>query len=95
MTHSETKGYYDDFSGWYERERHHGYHAMLDDLQLEILRPLAENRDVIEVGCGTGLLMQGLSDTARRLAGERSTPSRARERMKRVRRSCAFPLVAK
>jgi ubiquinone/menaquinone biosynthesis C-methylase UbiE len=78
MTRSETQEYYDDFSGWYERERHHGYHAMLDDLQLEILRPLAAGRDVLEVGCGTGLLMQGLADTARKLAGVDLSPGMLR-----------------
>jgi SAM-dependent methyltransferase len=69
MTHSETQSYYDDFSGWYETERHHGYHALLDDLQLEIIRPLAADRDVLEVGCGTGLLLQGLGDSARSAIG--------------------------
>lgn len=78
MTKTETQEYYDDFSGWYERERHHGYHAMLDDIQLQILRPLATDRDVLEVGCGTGLLMQGLSGTARRLAGVDLSPGMLR-----------------
>ncbi|MCP4604150.1 MAG: methyltransferase domain-containing protein [Proteobacteria bacterium] len=65
----QIKEYYDDFSTWYERERHHGYHAMLDRLELEVLTPLAVDKDVLEVGAGTGLLMQGLAQTARRLVG--------------------------
>ncbi len=65
----QTKKYYDEFSNWYERERHHGYHAMLDHLELEVLKPLAGNKDVLEVGAGTGLIMKGLEGTARRLTG--------------------------
>jgi len=69
MNENANKSYYDDFSGWYERERHHGYHAMLDDLELDILRPLAAGREVLEVGCGTGLIMKGLDAEAKRLVG--------------------------
>ncbi len=66
---SATRDYYDDFSGWYERERHHGYHAMLDRLELEVLGPMARDKDVLEVGVGTGLIMRGIADTARTLVG--------------------------
>jgi ubiquinone/menaquinone biosynthesis C-methylase UbiE len=66
---NDIREYYDDFSDWYERERHHGYHAMLDRLELEVLTPLALNREVLEVGAGTGLIMQGLTHTARRIVG--------------------------
>jgi SAM-dependent methyltransferase len=67
--HKETKEYYDDFSTWYENERHHGYHAMLDELELNVLLPLADGKDVLEVGAGTGLIMQGLKQIARRMVG--------------------------
>jgi SAM-dependent methyltransferase len=83
MTHSDNKNYYDDFSGWYERERHHGYHAMLDDLELDILRPMAAGAEVLEVGCGTGLIMRGLADTARRLAGVDISPGMLAEARRR------------
>ena len=36
MTEKQTIDYYDDFSSGYENERAQGYHAMLDDLELEI-----------------------------------------------------------
>ena len=69
MKEKNTIEYYDDFSGWYERERKHGYHAMLDELELEILLPLAEGKDVLEVGAGTGLIMEGLRDAPRSITG--------------------------
>ncbi len=65
----EIKDYYDDFSNWYERERHHGYHAMLDRLELEALDPFIREKEVLEVGAGTGLIMQGLADKARYIVG--------------------------
>ncbi|MCP4196143.1 MAG: class I SAM-dependent methyltransferase [Proteobacteria bacterium] len=65
----KTIDYYDEFSDWYELERHHGYHAMLDRLELDVIKPLAKDKDVLEVGAGTGLIMQGLRDTANRQVG--------------------------
>lgn len=66
----ETKAYYDDFSGWYEKERHHGYHAMLDDLEIGVLEPLLPSaRQALEVGAGTGLIMQGIASGVERLVG--------------------------
>lgn len=64
-----TISYYDEFSDWYELERHHGYHAMLDRLELEVVKPLATDNDVLEVGAGTGLIMQGLKGIAKRQVG--------------------------
>jgi len=66
---SGNKSYYDDFAGWYENERHHGYHEMLDRLEAGIVEPLARGRDVLEVGCGTGLILKRIRDAARSLTG--------------------------
>ncbi len=65
----DNRTYYDDFAGWYERERHHGYHALLDNLQLEIARPLVAGADALEIGCGTGLILQRLSEVAKSAVG--------------------------
>lgn len=52
-----TQSYYDRFSGSYERERHRGYHRLIDDLELELVRRYGTGRDILEAGCGTGLLL--------------------------------------
>lgn len=65
----DNRAYYDDFAGWYERERHYGYHALLDELQVGIARPLAAGRDVLEVGCGTGMILKDIAPVARRAVG--------------------------
>jgi len=66
---SRAKAYYDDFSGWYERERGRGYHALVDDIEVRLAAPFAEGRDILELGCGTGLLLARLAPRARSAFG--------------------------
>ncbi len=92
---SRSRAYYDDFSKRYERERHHGYHALLDELELDIALPLAEGREVLEVGCGTGLILSRLARVARRAEGIDLSPGmldKARERGLSVREASATAL---
>jgi ubiquinone/menaquinone biosynthesis C-methylase UbiE len=59
----ETQRYYDDFSRRYEDARGAGYHALIDELESGIVgQVLAETGGVrvLEVGCGTGLILQRL-----------------------------------
>lgn len=64
-----SRAYYDDFAGWYERERGRGYHAMLDDLEIGILGPHVRDKDVLELGCGTGLILGRIAQVARSARG--------------------------
>jgi ubiquinone/menaquinone biosynthesis C-methylase UbiE len=71
-SHDSNRSYYDAFSARYEAHRGEndpgGYHELLDDLETEFVRRFAENRSVLEVGCGTGLLlrrMQSFTSLAR------------------------------
>ena len=57
MSRLDNQTYYDDFANWYERERHLPYHRMLDDLEVELVERYARGKDVLEVGCGTGLIL--------------------------------------
>src|SRR5687768_17174805 len=58
MSRLDNRAYYDDFAGWYERERHLPYHRMLDDLEVEIVERYAAGKSCLEVGCGTGLILE-------------------------------------
>jgi ubiquinone/menaquinone biosynthesis C-methylase UbiE len=57
MSRLDNRAYYDDFAGWYERERHLPYHRMLDDLEVELVERYAAGKQALEVGCGTGLIL--------------------------------------
>ncbi len=97
MTDSEgrSRAYYDDFATGYETERHHGYHALLDDLELGVALPLAEGRDVLEVGCGTGLILSRLHGVAHYAEGVDLSPGmleKARARGLTVREASATAL---
>lgn len=65
----DNRAYYDDFSDWYENERHHGYHAMLDQLQVGIVEPLSHGKDVLEIGCGTGMILKDVAPVAKTAIG--------------------------
>ncbi|MBN2574033.1 MAG: methyltransferase domain-containing protein [Deltaproteobacteria bacterium] len=78
-----TQGYYDRFSASYERERHRGYHRLIDDLELDLVRRYGAGRDILEAGCGTGLLLVEATRVGRSAIGldlSRGMLARARER---------------
>jgi len=64
MNNEQARRYYNAFSGGYELERHQGYHRWLDERSVSIVAPLAENATVLEVGCGTGLILKEVAPLA-------------------------------
>jgi len=68
-TDAANKAYYDEFARWYERARGRGYHQLIDDLELEVTLPLARGKRVLEVGCGTGLILQRVAPHAAEAIG--------------------------
>ena len=82
-----TRRYYDAFSARYDAHRGGripgGYHDLLYDLELEFLARYAQAAEVLEVGCGTGLLLERMEAFASRAEGVDLSPgmlARARER---------------
>jgi ubiquinone/menaquinone biosynthesis C-methylase UbiE len=69
MARLDNRAYYDGFASWYERERHLPYHRMLDDLEVELVERYATGKDVLEVGCGTGLILHRTARFARHAVG--------------------------
>lgn len=53
-----TRDYYDEFADWYERQRGRGYHRLVDDLETEVVERYARGAQVLEAGCGTGLILE-------------------------------------
>ncbi len=68
-----NRAYYDAFSHQYEQHRgdndRGGYHELLDEMEADFVERFAGNRDVLEVGCGTGLVLQRIAAFARRATG--------------------------
>ncbi|MDX9720490.1 MAG: class I SAM-dependent methyltransferase [Myxococcota bacterium] len=75
--------YYDKFASWYERERGAGYHRFIDELELSLIREACRGAEVLELGCGTGLLLSPVASIARRAVGVDLSPGmleKAKER---------------
>ncbi len=95
MSTENVRAYYDDFSEVYDRGRDRGYHAMIDEIEAGAVVELAEGRDVLEVGCGTGLVLERVARVARRAEGLDLSPgmlARARARGLSVREGDATQL---
>jgi ubiquinone/menaquinone biosynthesis C-methylase UbiE len=90
-----NRSYYDEYSHWYENKRHEGYHAMIDELESDLLKGFVEGKDCLEVGCGTGLIMKRIENIASSVVGIDISPGmleKARERGLSVMEGCATEL---
>jgi len=67
--HEVTRAYYDEFSHRYDAERRpnrpDGYHALVDDLEVDLVERYGAGGDVLECGCGTGLILERIARFAR------------------------------
>ena len=74
----DIRSYYDEFAQRYEAERRtrrpDGYHAMIDDLEIDFALRFGESEDVLEVGCGTGLILERLAARCRSAKGVDLSP---------------------
>jgi len=65
---NRSKDYYDEFSATYERHRGRGYHALIDELEVELARRYCSGA-LLEAGCGTGLILERLAPSTSRAVG--------------------------
>ncbi|MEE2780023.1 MAG: methyltransferase domain-containing protein [Myxococcota bacterium] len=80
---ADNRTYYDSFSDHYDVGRERGYHRFLDEAELSVAASRCAGRDVLEVGCGTGLILERIAPMARTATGVDLSPGmleRARER---------------
>jgi ubiquinone/menaquinone biosynthesis C-methylase UbiE len=68
-----NRSYYDAFAQGYEAQRGRnargGYHELLDELEADLVARYGTDRDVLEVGCGTGLVLERIARFARSARG--------------------------
>lgn len=98
-SHDSNRRYYDAFAAGYERHRGRndpgGYHELLDELEADYVRRFGTGKDVLEVGCGTGLVLSRIRDFAHSATGVDLSPGmleKARERGLEVREASATAL---
>src|SRR3954464_16016681 len=96
---ANTQSYYDEFSNGYEKLRgvndRGGYHELVDDLEVDFASRYAAGGDLLEVGCGTGLLSERLpkvTKSARGIDLSAGMLERARSRGLDVRQGSAIDL---
>jgi ubiquinone/menaquinone biosynthesis C-methylase UbiE len=84
---ADNREYYDAFATNYEAQRGGrpgaGYHDLLDELESGFVERFGKDRDVLEVGCGTGLVLARIARFARSARGIDLSPNmleRARAR---------------
>lgn len=86
-TQAANRKYYDSFSQRYERHRGRndpgGYHELVDELEAGFVQRYAENLDVLEVGCGTGLVLSRIATFARVAKGVDFSPRMLEKARKR------------
>ena len=77
-SHDSNRRYYDAFAERYEAQRGEndpgGYHELVDSLEAEFVERYARGRDVLEVGCGTGLLLRRIQTFAQNVRGVDLSP---------------------
>lgn len=61
--------YFDEFSDWYENERHGRYEDMIEDLESDLVRRFALDADLLEVGCEGGLILRRVAPLAGHAVG--------------------------
>ena len=66
---SKIQGYYDDFGSWYDEDRFSKYFSIINELEVELIEKYAENKEVLEVGCGTGIILNEVRKNAKKAVG--------------------------
>ena len=71
---TQNRNYYDAFSAGYDRGRDRGYHKLIADQAAAVVARYVRGKDALEVGCGTGLILQRVAAQARSARGVDLSP---------------------
>lgn len=94
-----SRAYYDEFAARYEERRGgrvpRGYHELLDQLESGYVEKYGRGKNILEVGCGTGLVLERIARFSGSAQGVDLSPGmleKARERGLDVREASATAL---
>jgi len=82
-SYEKTEDYYNKYGTWYDTERIAGYYEMINKKEIEIVEKYGRNKDVLEIGCGTGIILNEVNKFAREANGIDLSPGmleRAKEK---------------
>ncbi len=65
----KNEDYYDEFSKEYDSKRLHGYFGFVNEMEIETVKPFTKGKSVLEIGCGTGLILQQIRKEAESAVG--------------------------
>ncbi len=65
----DVETFYDKDSSGYDKLRQSNYFKFLNQTEAEIVKKVSKNKDTLEVGCGTGLIMEELKDHVKSITG--------------------------
>jgi ubiquinone/menaquinone biosynthesis C-methylase UbiE len=70
----DNRTYYDEFARHYDDRRARGYHKLIDDQAAALVRRVGAGKSLLEVGCGTGLILERVAQFAQRAEGVDVSP---------------------
>lgn len=69
MANKQIKSYYDNLSSVYDKDHTRGYFEFINCFEFESIIPLAKGKSVLEVGCGTGIILKRVAKIASKAVG--------------------------
>ena len=61
----QTKEYYDNYSGWYEKRKEMRYHLLIDELESDLVKRYTSGKMVLDAGCGNGVILNRVKGFAK------------------------------
>lgn len=69
MEYTKIENYYNDYASFYEQERREGYYSSINSLEFGKIKQYAQGAKTLEVGCGTGLILERTHKVAEKAIG--------------------------
>ncbi|MFA6391506.1 MAG: class I SAM-dependent methyltransferase [Patescibacteria group bacterium] len=63
-SYEKTEEYYNKYGSWYDDERISGYYEMINKKEVEIVEKYGKDKNVLEIGCGTGIILNEVNKFA-------------------------------